>query len=269
MMSMISCGRVIDYLCRGIGILLVGLTVTFLLAPAIVVLSLSFSNETFFAFPPGEWGLRQYRTLFSSTTWLEPVKLSFQIALPTAGLALITVMPALVAINRSRLRGTAALQLAGIGPLLIPLSAYAVAMYSVFAQFGLLGSFWGLVLAHTILAIPLVLVVVGAAFAQISEELELVAMVLGASRFRAFVGVTLPLLLPGIIAASLLAFDVSFNEAVFINFLGGPGLVTLPKAIFDSVRFGVDPVVTAIATLLMLGTSLVVIAATKLRRSVQ
>jgi ABC-type spermidine/putrescine transport system permease subunit II len=91
-------------------------------------------------------------------------------------------------------------------------------------------------------------------------------MTLGASRTRAWIGISLRLLLPTILSGALLAFLTSFDEAVFASFLSGPGLITLPKAIFDSVRLGVDPVITAIATLLMLFTALVLAVATRLRR---
>ncbi len=111
-------------------------------------------------------------------------------------------------------------------------------------------------LANLTLAIPVMLLVTSAAMSRIPPELELAAMVAGASRLRAWLGITLRLLAPAIMAGTVLAFVASLDEAVLINFLGGPGLETLPKAILDSVRYGLEPVITAIATLLMVGTSL-------------
>jgi putative spermidine/putrescine transport system permease protein len=99
----------------------------------------------------------------------------------------------------------------------------------------------------------------------LSPDLDLVAMTMGASRARAWVGISLRLLAPTVVSGALLAFLTSFDEAVFANFLAGPGLVTLPKAIFDSVRLGIDPAITAISTLLMAFTALVLGAATMMR----
>jgi ABC-type spermidine/putrescine transport system permease subunit II len=227
-------------------------TLIFLLAPAIIVVILSFSDAEFIAFPPPSWGARQYQTLVESSLWLDTIWLSVRIAAPTSVLAAAIAVPAAFAIHRTPLPGGQLLSLVGLLSLIVPISAYAVAMYGLYALVGLLSTMPGIILSHTVLAYPLVLIVTVAALSRIPRELELVAMTLGASRMRAWVGITGRLLIPALITGFVFAFLASFDEAVFVNFLGGPGLVTLPKAIFDSVRFGVDPVITAIATLLML-----------------
>jgi putative spermidine/putrescine transport system permease protein len=244
----------------------VALTTLALLAPAALVAVLSFSNDSFFDFPPHAWGLRQYRTLLEDPRWGSALWLSVRIAFPVALLSALVVVPTLFTIHRSRLPWRAALQVGGLTGIVIPISAYAVAMYGVFAQVGLLGSYWGLVLANLTLAVPVMLLVTSAAMSRIPVELELAAMVAGASRAQAWVGITLRLLAPAILAGGVLAFVTSLDEAVFINFLGGPGQETLPKAILDSVRYGLDPVITAIATLLMVGTSLAMAIAAQLAR---
>lgn len=243
-----------------------GIVVLLLFLPALMVVLLSFSGESFFAFPPGSWGFRQYATLFSSGTWGSAILDSLRIAVPVVVISVGLSVPAVLAIGRSRLPGRELLLGASVFSLVVPISAYAVALYGVFSQFQLLGSWLGLIIANTLLAFPLVMVTVSAAMSRIPVELELVAMIAGASRIRAWTGITLRLLVPSILAGGLLAFITSFDEAVFINFLGGPGKVTLPKAIFDSVRFGVDPVITAIATLLMAGTAILMMLALRLRR---
>jgi putative spermidine/putrescine transport system permease protein len=248
------------------GTVAVALTTFALLAPALLVAVLSFSNDSFFDFPPHAWGLRQYRTLLEDPRWGSALWLSARIALPVALLSALVVVPTLFTIHRSRLPWRGALQVAGLTGIIIPISAYAVAMYGVFAQAGLLGSYWGLVLANLTLAVPVMLLVTSAAMSRIPVELELAAMVAGASRAQAWVAITLRLLTPAILAGGVLAFVTSLDEAVFINFLGGPGQETLPKAILDSVRYGLDPVITAIATLLMVGTSLAMGLAAQLAR---
>jgi ABC-type spermidine/putrescine transport system permease subunit II len=256
-----------DRITRSGGLAFVTLAVACMLVPTLLTAVLSFSNDSFFSFPPSEWGLRQYRTLVSDPQWGSALWLSFKIALPVALLSAAIVVPTVFAIQRSRLPGRHLLHVAGLAGIVVPISAFAVAMYGVFAQFGLLGSYVGLVLANTTLAVPVMLVVVAAAMSRIPVDLELAAMVAGASRTRAWIGITVRLLVPAILAGGLLAFVTSFDEAVFISFLGGAGQVTLPKAILNSARTGVDPVVMAIATLLMVGTSLLMLLALRLGRT--
>jgi len=143
----------------------------------------------------------------------------------------------------------------------MPIVAYAVALYIVYARAHIVGTTGGLVISHTIRALPFVVVIAGSAINRIPRELELVAMALGASRSRAVIGITLRLLMPAIAASLIFAFLTSFDEAVFVTFLGGPDLITLPKATFDSEQQSVDPVITAIATVLMLCTGAMMLIA--------
>jgi ABC-type spermidine/putrescine transport system permease subunit II len=258
-----------DRVTRTVGGGVVALIAVAMLVPPAIVVGLSFSGERFFEFPPRSWGLRQYRVLFEDPRWGSALWLSVKIAVPVALLAVVIVVPALFCFHRSRLPARNALQLGGLTGLVLPVSAYAVAMYGVFAQTGLLGSYIGLVLADLTLAIPVMLLVTSPALSRIPEEFELAAMVAGASRARAWLQITVRLLTPAILAGAVLAFMSSFDESVFINFLGGPGQETLPRAILDSVRFGLEPVVTAIATLLILGTSAAMIFAVRLTRDRQ
>jgi ABC-type spermidine/putrescine transport system permease subunit II len=261
--------RLGDTVARAVGGVLVSLVVIALLAPAVLVAVLSFSNDSYLTFPPASWGLRQYRTMLENSTWGSAIWLSFKIAVPTAVVSALISVPAVLAIHRSRLPGRNTLQVAGLTGVIIPISAYAVAMYAVQVQFKIIGTYLGLLVANITIALPLTLVVTAAAMSRIPVSLEQAAMTAGASRARAWMGITVRLLAPAILAGCVLAFITSFDEAVFINFLGGPGQVTLPKAIFDSVRFGLDPVITAIATVLMVATSLLMLVALHLRRKGQ
>jgi ABC-type spermidine/putrescine transport system permease subunit II len=184
----------------------------------------------------------------------------------TAAIAVLVAVPAVLALYRTSLPGQGVIAFAAIVPLLIPHVAYAVGMYGVIADARLIATRTGLVLAHVAITFPLIFLVVSASIMRIAEELELVAMTLGASRPRAWAGITVRLLVPAIGAGALLAFVTSFDEPVFASFLGGPGLVTLPKAIFDSVLLGIDPVITAIATILIVCTAAVIGGAHWLQR---
>lgn len=253
-----------DRVTRAIGLAAVALAAAFMLLPALLTALLSFSGDSFFRFPPESWGLRQYDTLLTSDTWGSALGLSFKIAVPVAVVSALIVVPTAFAVHRSRLPGRHALQVGGLAGVIIPIAAFAVAMYGVFVELGLLGTYVGLVISHTVLAVPIMLVVVAAAMSRIPAELELAAMVAGASRARAYLGITGRLLVPAILGGGVLAFVTSFDEAVFINFLGGAGQVTLPRAILNSARLGVDPVITAIATLLMVATSVLMFIAVRL-----
>lgn len=236
--------------------------VVFLLLPGVLVTVLSFSGEPSLRFPPRIWGLMQYRELFASDYWLDAIGMSFSIAIPTAILCLLIGVPATVALYRTNLPFRGLLNSVGLAPLLLPSVAYAVAMYTFFLQIGFVGHPLGLMFVHVVLGLPFVIIIVGAALNRLPRELELVAMTLGAPRWRATLGITVRLLVPALAATFIFTFIHSFDEATFVNFVGGPGTVTLPKAIFDSVRTGIDPLITAIATLLMVSTALVMLIAT-------
>ncbi|MFI0367546.1 ABC transporter permease [Actinomadura sp. 1N219] len=244
------------------------LAVLFLGVPILCVVVLSFSNAEVLQFPPEEWGLRQYRSFLGSDTWIDAMVLSFKLATVSAAISLLIGVPAVFALHRSRLPLKGLLQAVGLSPLVIPGVAYAVALYTLFVQFRLTSNMVALVLTYAVHGLPFVLLILGSAMARLPAETELVAMTLGASRPRAMVGITLRQLLPAIGASYIFAFITSFDEAVLINFLGGPGTVTLPKAIFDNVKTGLDPNITAIATLLMAGTGVVGSLAFLLRRKV-
>jgi ABC-type spermidine/putrescine transport system permease subunit II len=249
---------------KAIEIVLLAGVVVYMIVPSVLVVVLSFSDDSFIKFPPDNWGGRQYETLFHSQDWLDPALRSLGVATASAMLATLIGVGAVLAMHRLDMPGRNLLQFVGIGPLLVPGVAYAVALYAFFAWTGLLGTSQALILAHTTLAVPFVLLIAGAAILRVPRELEAAAHSLGASRLRAWRDVTLPLLLPAIAASFIFSFVTSFDEAVVASFLG---YQTLPVAIFNSVRFGIDPVITAIATILTLSTGALLSVYALLQRS--
>lgn len=243
-----------------------GVAIVFLVAPAILVVVLSFSGHESLIFPPDRWGLRQYQALFASDYWLGSLGQSFLVAIPAALIATGIGVPAALALERSRIKGKSLLRALGVAPIVLPGAAYAVALYLFYAQAHILGRLWSVILAEVTLALPFVILVVGVGLRRIPPDLELVAMSLGASRHRATVGITLRLLLPSIAASAVLAFVTVFDEVVLVNFLGNGEVITLPKAIYDSFRNGTDPLITAIASLLMVLTGALMLTAARLRR---
>jgi ABC-type spermidine/putrescine transport system permease subunit II len=241
--------------------------VVFMLAPSVVVILLSFSNDDFIRLPPRGWGFRQYVTLFSSQEWIQPFWRSLTLAAWTAVAAVPIGLAAVLGLYRTAAPGRRLVQFLGLAPLLVPAIAYAVALYSLLAEARLLGRFEGLVFVHVTLALPYVLLIAGAAITRVDRGLEMAALSLGASRLRSWLDITLRLLLPAIVASAIFAFIGSFDETVITSFLSGTGYVTLPVAIFNNVRYGVDPVITAIATLLTVSTALLLAVHVGLRRA--
>jgi ABC-type spermidine/putrescine transport system permease subunit II len=242
------------------------LVASLMIVPSAIVAVLSFSGDAFIKFPPRTWGLRQYATLLTSSVWYDPFLRSLGIAVIASTLAVVIGVTATLALHRGAMPGRQMLQIVGIGPLLAPGVAYAVALYSLFAWLGLLGTVQALVLAHTTVTVPFVFLITGSAITKVPRELELAALSLGATRFQAWRDVTLRFLAPAITASLIFAFVASFDETVITAFLSGVGFVTLPVAIFHSVRDGIDPVITAIATLLTVSTGALLTLHTLLRR---
>jgi ABC-type spermidine/putrescine transport system permease subunit II len=249
-----SWGRVALWLCAL-------LVVVFLLAPILVIIIVSFDASTLFAFPPTAWSLRWYATLLQSREWREAFSLSLWLASAVAALALLLGVPAGYALARGRFRGQRAIAFFLVSPMIVPAIVLALALYVLFAPLGLIGRPAGLLLAHTVLALPVVVIIVGAQFRRADPAVELAARACGASFARAFWHVSLPAVRPAVLSAGAFAFLTSFDEVVLALFLGGPDATTLPKRIWEAVRFELDPTLTAVATLLIALTLLALLIA--------
>jgi len=153
-----------------------------------------------------------------------------------------------------------------ISPMIVPVVITAVGMYFFFAQIGILNTFFGLILAHTALAVPFVVITVGATLSNYDVSLNRAASSLGAPPLRTFWKVTLPLILPGVISGALFAFVTSFDETVLVLFLASPDQRTLPKQMFSGIREEVTPTITAAATLLIVFATLLLATIELLRR---
>jgi ABC-type spermidine/putrescine transport system permease subunit II len=242
------------------------ITVVGALLPAVLVLILSFSNESILYFPPHHWGLTLYRQVLASPLWLSALGISLKVGACAAAVCLITAAPAAYAIARRGDLLSRCCEFMSLGPMIVPLTSYSVGLYFVFLKLHLVGSFGGLVLAHAVLALPVTIIALLAMLRRIPKDYELVAMSLGATRLRATIGITARLLLPAIGAAFIFSFLTSFDDAVLVSFLGGPSVTTLSKAIFDSMQFDLDPSISAVSAVLMVATALLIAAASLLRR---
>ncbi|HTN55468.1 MAG TPA: ABC transporter permease [Microbacterium sp.] len=240
----------------GISVILVS---ALLLLPAVLIVPMSLSSGTTFQFPPPGFSLRWYENLIVDAGWQRAVVTSFQVSGLVTPLALIIGTLASFALHRMTRRA----RIVGLGilvsPLAIPNILIALAAYAFFLQLGLSGTIHGLVFAQTCLAIPFVVIAVWARLQGYDRSLTSAALSLGASPFTTFRLVTLPLILPGIIAGAVFAFVSSFDELVIALLLQGPGVVTLPVKMFDSVVEEADPTITAASTILVVAVSTAVL----------
>lgn len=227
-----------------------GAVLLFLCLPIAVVVPMSFSSASSLEFPPPGLSLRWYESFFGDPRWLRAAQNSFVVALAASLLALALGSIAAYGLVRGRFRGRAVLESNFILPLILPPVITAVALYIFFAKLGLLGTIPGLIVAHTTLTVPYVVLLMSVAIRQFDVRIEQVAYSLGASWFRMFRSVLLPNLLPSVLAAWIFAFIISFDEVIVTLFLAG-AYDTIPKRMFNELILQVNPTITAIATLLI------------------
>jgi putative spermidine/putrescine transport system permease protein len=247
-------------------IAIVGLILAFLAFPIGIVFVVSFSSASYLTFPPPAFGLRWYRAYFSNADWLGPTELSFAVA--GAVVVLSTVLGTLASLGIGRLPRALRVISSGLilSPLIVPVIVVAIGVYYAYAKFGLVGTPIALILAHTCLAVPFVVTSVSASLSGIDPRLEQAALSLGATPTGTFLQVTLPLIRPGVLVGALFAFITSFDELIVSLFLSGVGAVTLPRRMWEDLRYAIDPTIAAVSTLTILLTAGLLLGAHFLRK---
>jgi ABC-type spermidine/putrescine transport system permease subunit II len=243
--------RAIGGLERGTVIGLALLALLFLVLPILIVIPMSFSSAQSLAFPPPSLSLRWYESFFADDAWLVALVNSVIVALSSSLLALALGTLAAYGLVRHRFIGRALTEANFMVPLILPSIIVAVALYIVFAKVGLLGSYEGLIIAHTLYTAPYVVLVMTVAIGSFDERIEQVARSLGARERTIFRRIILPNLAPSVLASWMLAFIVSFDEVILTLFLFGNN-ETIPKRMITRLELRIDPTITAIATMLIL-----------------
>jgi putative spermidine/putrescine transport system permease protein len=238
----------------------------FLVLPTLIVIPMSFSRNDILIFPPSGFSLRWYENFFSASEWRQASLNSVIVAISTMVLATMVGTSAALGLARlnQRLRGPTMLFF--LVPIISPAIVTAVAMYKSFALWGLSGTVAGMVIAHSALALPFVVIYVSASLQKMDWRLEQAARSLGASPRRAFFHVTLPAITPGVLVGSFFAFLTSFDEVVVSLFLAGSRAVTLPVQMWNGIRFEINPTVAAVAVVLLLISSSIFIFVSLVRR---
>lgn len=243
------------------------LVMLFLLAPTVIVIPMSFSESQYLEFPPQNWSLRWYEHYFSSNAWMSATRTSLQAATLTLLIATPLGTMAAYGLYVSNLAFARLVFLLLVTPIMIPVILVAIGAFYVFAKVKLVNSLLGLVLAHSVLAIPLVLVVVSSALKSYDMNQEMVARSLGASRLRAFIAITLPQIRFAVITSALLSFLTSFDEVIIAMFISGGDNSTLTRSMFNALRDQIDPTIASISTIMILISSALLALAQLVGRS--
>lgn len=231
------------------------LVLAFLIVPILAIVPLSFNGGSFLTYPLDGLSLRWYAEVLTTEKWVRALRNSLIVAVPATALALILGTLAAVGLAQARIRGKAILTGLLISPMIVPSIIVAVGMYFFFAPWGLVNNFPGLILAHAALGAPFVFITVSATLATFDPSLVRAASSLGAGPMTVFFRVVMPLIAPGLISGALFAFATSFDEVVVTLFLAGPEQVTLPRQMFTGIRENINPTIAAVATLLTIFTT--------------
>ena len=222
-----------------------------LIIPTVIVVPMSFSDSQYLEFPPSHWSLRWYEEYFDSEKWMRSTMTSFQIGVLTMLVATPLGTMAAYALYVSEHRAARTIFVFLITPMIVPVILIAIGTFYVFGQLGLNNTIGGLVLAHTSLATPLVMIIITAALRTYDLNQERVARSLGASRLKAFFLITLPQIRFSILTAALLSFLTSFDEVIISIFISGGVNATLTKQMFSALRDYIDPTIAAISTIMV------------------
>ncbi len=227
------------------------LFLAFLVLPALIAVPVSLTPKRFLSFPEGSVSLRHYEKFFTSPDWLSSFYQSAVIATSTALLA--TILGTLCAIGLWRVTSkySEVVRALLLLPLIIPQIISAMAFYRLWIPLGLLDNYTGLVLAHTILATPMVLITVSASLANFDPSLEQASRNMGANSWTTMRRVILPSIKPGVLAGALFAFILSWDEIVVTLFISKFNVYTLPRRIWNGIRENTDPTVAAAAVVLI------------------
>ncbi|HLR30609.1 MAG TPA: ABC transporter permease [Paenalcaligenes sp.] len=256
--------------------LIAALVLLFLIFPLIVIIPLSFNSEPFFSITPEmlrlepeAFSLRWYQQLHHAPNWHLAMRNSFLIG--SCATLVATVLGTLGALGLSqpqmpwRRLITALL----LSPMIVPVIILAAGMFFFYAPFNLTGTFTGLVLAHATLGIPFVVITVTATLTGLDPAFYRAALSMGASPWHAFRTVVFPAIRPGIITGALFAFIASFDEIIIVLFLAGPEQRTIPREMFSGLREQINPSILAVATLLIVFSTLFLLCLSLLQRRSQ
>jgi putative spermidine/putrescine transport system permease protein len=245
----------------------------FLIIPILVVIPLSFNSVPFFTFTPEMlsldpegFSLRWYKDFLNNPQWIHSLQNSFIIAIFSTILATILGTLAALGLSKSYTPYKAAIMGILISPMIVPLIISATGMFFFYTSIGLAQTHLGIILAHTALGTPFVVITVTATLIGFDQSLIRAAQSLGAGPAKVFFEVIMPLILPGVISGGLFAFITSFDEVVVVLFLADFDQRTIPLQMFSGLREQISPTILAVATILVLLSIMLLTTVELLRR---
>ena len=245
-----------------VGLLMLG----FLALPALFIIPVSFTEEGFLGWPPKGFTLKWYQALADSPIWINAALRSLVVAITSSGLGMLLGVPAAFMLARTSFAGKGAVFAFLVSPIIIPNIFIAVGLFFLFSRLGLTGTTVGLILGHTVLAIPYVVITVLAVVKGYDQRLDMAAWTLGANRRQTLTRITLPMIRSGMIAAFMFAFIISFDELTIALFITGGEVTTLPKQMWDDALMRVSPSLAAVATLLLMFMSVFILVSEIMKR---
>ncbi|WP_441258737.1 ABC transporter permease [Bradyrhizobium sp. 521_C7_N1_3] len=249
--------------------LICGAVLLFLIAPILVIIPLSFNSVPFFSYPMPGLSLRWYEEFFLTVRWQGALYNSMFVAMSVTLLSTTLGTLAALGLSRPNFPWRTAVMSLLISPMVVPVVITSVAVYFFYADMRLLNSYTGLILAHTTLATPFVVIAVTATLMGFDHSLTRAAAGLGAPPITVFFNIILPLILPGLTSGALFAFITSFDEVVVALFVASAGQRTLPRVMFSGIREEINPTIIAAATVLILFSITMLTTVELLRRRSQ
>ena len=231
------------------------LVLAFLILPTLIVIPMSFSGSQYLEYPPRTWSLRWHDSYVSSRTWMSATATSFKAGVLTALIATPLGTLAAYGLFLSRFRFAGLAHIILMTPIIVPVILLGIAVFYAYVQLKIVNSLLGIVLAHTMLAVPIVMMIVTSALKSYDLNQERVARSLGASRVQAFVQITMPQIRFSLVTAAILSFLTSFDEVIVAMFISGGENSTLTRAMFAALRDQIDPTIAAISTIMIVVTS--------------
>lgn len=242
------------------------LMIAFLVLPTLLVIPLGFTSSQFLEFPPPGYSLQWFETYFASPLWIQATIRSFLVAAATAFAATCIGGFAALALAHSRTRWGGLIFAFFLAPMIVPRIVIAVGLFYLFARIGLVATDLGLIIGHTVLAIPFAMVTVAAILKTYDVRLDQAAATLGANRLRTLTAVTIPLVKGGLIAAFLFAFITSFDELTIAIFVSGGIKTTLPKQMWDDMILQLNPTLAAVSVVVFVIVTVLLLLAERFRR---
>ena len=242
------------------------LIVIFLLAPLLVILPLAFTSSAFLTYPMPAFSTRWFEELVVNSVWSRAIINSLIIAFATTVLAIVLGTLAALGLRSQDLGMKSQIRTLFLLPMVVPAVVLGVGMQALFVRLGFNSTYWSVIVAHTVVAMPFVVISVTGALTGIDRRVERAAESLGAPPWKVFSLVTLPLAMPGVLSGGALAFATSLDEVVLTLFVAGPNQRTLARQMFSTLRENISPAIAAAAFIIIVGTVVVALALMLARR---